>query len=319
MRAHKAEFGDDDPHTFKAVNSFITDLALSGAGAEASAEARRSYRNCLAFYSDPSHPAVLAARAVLGRCRWLCGEYDEAAGIMAEVHRGYQQLADSGILDENHPWRLVHEIDYAIARRDKGLMPADIEVLADDMQEVRRRCWRTLGADHPQTLAATVVLGSILRRIDGRIGEAVRTFEDAERRYQSALPDHPYGHACGTVLAALRGQAAADSPEPVAARSVLVIQDMVDRLAGSVGNAHPLSLTAVSALANTLARAGEPDAAVKYGHKALAGFRDLLGPDHPHTLTVKANIETIESSLTSAPDPFPLRRLADIDFTPLPL
>jgi hypothetical protein len=78
----------------------------------------------------------------------------------------------------------------------------------------------------------------------------------------------------------------------------------------------------VSALANALARAGELDAAVKRGQEALVGFRDLLGPDHPHTLVVAANIKTIRSRLALAPAtpaPFPQTHLEEIDFTPLPL
>lgn len=319
--AHVAEFGDDDPRTFNAVNSLIVDLTLSGSGAEATATAREVHRGCLAFYGDASHPAVLAARNVLGRCLWLSGKYDEAADIMAEVHSGYADLADSGVLDENHPWRLVHAIDDGVVQRDKGPSPANLQVLGDDMQKVRRRCWRTFGADHPQTLAATVVLGSILRRIPARTGEAVRLLEDAEQRYRSVLPGHPYGYACSASLAALRHQTANDNTSPNSStqgtdtRSALVIQDMVGRLADLVGNAHPLSLTALSALANALARGGELGAAVKRGQEALAGFRDLLGPGHPYMLAVEANVEAIQSRPAS-----PLQiRLTEIDFTPLPL
>lgn len=319
VRAHVAEFGGDDPRTFNTVNSLIADLALSGSGAEATAAAHDAYRNCLAFYGDARHPVVVAARNVLGRCRWLSGEYGEAARIMAEVHGRYDELAGSGMLEENHPWRLVHEIDYAIARRDKGLMLADLQVLADDMQKVRRQCWRALGADHPQTLAATVVLGSILRRIGGRASEAVQLLGDAERRYRSVLPGHPYGQACSVFLAAVRYQAANGSPQRAAARSVLVIADMAGQLADSVGDAHPLSLMARSALANALARARELDAAVKHGQEALAGFRNLLGPHHPHTLAVEANTEAIQSRLTLEPARFPQDHLVEIDFTPLPL
>jgi hypothetical protein len=319
VRAHAAEFGDDDPRTFNAVNSLIADLALSGSGAEATAAAHSVYRNCMAFYSDARHPAVLAARDVLGRCRWLSGKYSEAAGILDEVHSGYGELADTRILDENHPWRLVHEIDYAIARRDKGLMRPELQVLADDVQEVRRRCWRTLGADHPQTLAATVVLASILRRTGGRAGEAVRLLGEAERRYQSALPGHPYGPACSAYVAAVHVQAANGGTQRAAARSVLIIQDMIGQLADSVGDAHPLSLTALSALANARARAGALDAAVNHGQEALVGFRQLLGPDHPHTLTVEANAATIQSCLPPASASFSQIQLEEIDFTPLPL
>ncbi|MBO0803752.1 MAG: tetratricopeptide repeat protein [Nocardiopsaceae bacterium] len=325
VRAHVAEFGDDDPRTFGALNSLIADLVIGGAGTDAIATADGLYRDCLAFYGDADHPAALAARNVLGRCQWLSGEYAEAVATLAEVHREYDGLKGDGALDGNHPWRLVHDLDYAIARRDDGpwhddgLMPADLHVLADDVRNVRRRCWRALGPDHPQTIAATVVLASVLRRIGGRAGEAARLLEEAERRYESALPGHPYAHACGAFLATVRQQAANDDPQQVAARSVPVIQDMVGRLADSVGDAHPLSLTTLSALANTLARAGELGTAVERGADALAGFQELLGPGHPHTRIVEANAETIRSGLTLAPAQFLQNRLADIDFTPLPL
>lgn len=321
VRAHVAEFGDDDPHTLNAVSSLITDLALSGSGAEAAAAAYGVYRHCLAFYSDVSHPAVLAARDVLGRCRWLCGDYGEAASIMAEVHSGYDELADDRVLDENHPWRLVHDVDYAVTRRDKGLVPGDLQVLAREMYQVRRRCWRALGADHPQTLAATVVLASVLRRVRGRAGEAVRLLTEAERRYQSALPGHPYGDACSAYLAGMRYWAANGSPRRAAARSVPVIEDIISQLADSVGAAHPLSLTAVGALANALARAGELDAAVSRGQQALAGFHDLLGAGHPHTRALEANNATIASLPGLSPELAASAggQLVDIDFTPLPL
>jgi tetratricopeptide (TPR) repeat protein len=317
MRAHVAEFGNDDPRTFNVVHSLITDLALSGAAVEASTAARELHRNCLAFYGDTSHPAVLAASGVLGRCQWLVGDYGEATGTMAEVHSGYATLPDDHMLDENHPWRLNHETDYAITRRDNDPTAADLRVLADDAHELRRRCWRARGADHPHTLAATVVLASVLRRIDGRKDEAVRLLEEAERRYQSALPNHPYVYACAAYLAVVRSQTSNGSPQQVAAQSVRVIQDMTGRLADSVGAAHPLSLTALSALANALARAGDFGAAVKRGQEAVAGFRDLLGPDHPLALAAEANAEVIQSALSSGSR---LQAdLADIDFTPLPL
>jgi hypothetical protein len=317
VRAHVAEFGNDDPRTFSVVHSLITDLALSGAAVQASTAARELHRNCLAFYGDDNHPAVLAARGVLGRCQWLGGDYGEAAGTMAEVHRGYATVPDDHMLDENHPWRLSHETDYAITRRDNDPTVAGLRALADDAHELRRRCWRARGADHPQTLAATVVLASVLRRIDGRKDEAVWLLEEAERRYQSALPNHPYVYACAAYLAVVRSQASNGSPQQAAAESVRVIQDMTGRLADSVGAAHPLSLTALSALANALARAGDLGAAVKHGQEVVAGFRDLLGPDHPLALAAEANAEASQSALSSGSRL--QANLADIDFTPLPL
>lgn len=317
MRAHVAEFGNDDPRTFSVAHSLITDLALRGAAGEARTAATELHRNCLAFYGDTSHPALLAARGALGRCQWLAGDYREAAGTAAEVHRGYAALPDDHMLDENHPWRLSHETDYVVIRRDYNPTAAELRVLADDGHELHRRCWRARGANHPQTLASTVVLASVLRRIDDRMDEAVRLLEEAERRYQSALPNHPYAYACSAYLAVVRSATGNGSPQPVAAQSARVIQGMADRLADSVGAAHPLSLTARSALANALARAGDLGAAVKHGQEAAAGFRDLLGPGHPLSLAAETNAEVSQSALSSRSR---LQAdLTDIDFTPLPL
>jgi hypothetical protein len=317
MRAHVAEFGNDDSRTFSIVHSLITDLALSGAVVEANTTARELHRNCLAFYGDTNHPAVLTASGVLGRCQWLAGDYGQASVTLAEVRHGYATFPDDHMLDENHPWRLSHEIDYAITRRDNDSTADDLRVLADDAHELRRRCWRARGRDHPHTLAATVILASVLRRIDGRKDEAVRLLEEAELRYQSALPNHPYVYACSAYLAVMRFHASNGSPQQAAAQSARIIQDMTGQLANSVGVAHTLSLTALSALANTLARAGDFGMAVEHGQEAVAGFRRLLGPDHPLTLTAEANAEVIQSALSSGSHL--QSNLTDIDFTPLPL
>jgi hypothetical protein len=187
------------------------------------------------------------------------------------------------------------------------------------MHQVRRRCWRALGANHPQTLAATVVLGSILRRINGRAGEAARPLRDASRRYQSAFPGHPYGHACNGFLAVVYYQAGNGSIQQAAAQSVPVIRNAFHQLADSVGDTHPASLIALSSLANALACAGELDTAAKYGQEALIGFQGILGPGHPHTRAAEANTEIIQSGLPQAPASFAQTGLVEIDFTPLPL
>jgi hypothetical protein len=211
---HVARFGRDDPRSFAVAGAVILDLALTGQSAEAVREARRVYADCLAFYGDPGYPAVLFQRNMLARCLWLHGRqhgrYDEAMAVMADAHAGYRALAVGGILDENHPWHLTHEVDYAVLRRDSllaqhgGALGPDPDILAAHLHDTRRRCWRVLTANHPQTLAATVALGSVLRRLPGRTAEAVRVLAEAERRYQSALPDHPFTRACTEYLATLR-------------------------------------------------------------------------------------------------------------------
>jgi hypothetical protein len=210
--AHEERFTLDHPHYFAAVGDVILDLTLTGQVAGAVRYATRVHESAKAFYGDPSHPAVLVQRNILARCLWLGGQFGEAEGIMNEVRASYRALADDGILDENHPWRLTHEVDFAVVVRDSGSAGADLPALVADLQDVHRRCWRTLGVDHPQTLAASVALGSVLRRIPGRTSEAIRVLAEAERRYQSALPEHPFTLACAEYLAMVRAQAATGDP-----------------------------------------------------------------------------------------------------------
>jgi hypothetical protein len=213
---HEERFGRDHPYSFAAARDVILDLALTGNVAAAIQEASQACDDCRAFYNDSTHTAVLHQRNMLARCLWLDGQYDAAASAMTRVHAGYQALADGGVLDQNHPWRLAHEVDFAVAMRDSGESGTDLGSLAGVMQGVRRRCWRTLGADHSQTLAATVVLASILRRIPGRRAEAVRVLADAERWYRTALPGHPFTQACTDYLAGLRAQDSNGDPTSVA-------------------------------------------------------------------------------------------------------
>jgi hypothetical protein len=335
--AHEMEFGRDHPHVIPALNSVITNLVLNGEYADAARTAQQVYRDALAFHNDDRYPSVLFQRNVVGRCLWLAGRYAEADSVLAEVHAGYGAAARTEAIDENHPWHLTHEADYAIARRDKGLKHADILTLVNHLHDVRRRCWRKLGANHPQTLAVTVILGGILGKVSGREGDAMRLLEDAQRRYQSALPGHPYGHACTGLVAAVRCRTVNGGPER--AESARVIQGAIERLTDSVGADHPLTLTAASALVNALARAGELDAARERGEEVVTGLRARFGAGHPHTLASEANIAIIQSRMGRDQASAELRarlaatvgpghpvlasfthgHLIDIDFTPLPL
>jgi len=213
---YEKRFGRDHPYSFAAAGDVILDLALTGRVAEAIREASQLCGDCRAFYNDSDHPAVLRQRNMLARCLWLHGQYDEAASTMTSVHAGYQALAGAEVLGQDHPWRLAHEVDYAVVLRDSAKSRADLGGLAAVMQDVRRRCWRTVGANHPQTLAATVVLASILRMLPGRRAEAIRALADAQRRYLAALPGHPFTDACTSYLAQLRDQDPHGDPAAVA-------------------------------------------------------------------------------------------------------
>jgi hypothetical protein len=338
-REHAARYGREHPQAFLAMNNVISDLALSGDYPTAAREAARVFGACLEFYEDPGSPVVLLEQNALGRCQWLCGKSREAALTLAQVRAGYDAKIEAGEFSENHPWRLASEVDYALAQRDHGPSAAAMGAVTGQLQLARRRCQRALGAGHFQTLAATVALASILRRTSGQSAEAVRWLTEADRLYRSTLPGHPFAFACQGYLAVVRESLTARGPAAGLALSLAELQDAVDGLTRSLSADHPLTLAAVSGLANMLAKAGNLEAALQRGEQALRGFRDRLGTAHPHTLAGEANVATIAARLGRGPGPGDLReryaevlgrdhadfqlfteqRLIIVDFTPLPL
>jgi pimeloyl-ACP methyl ester carboxylesterase len=339
VRQHVDVFGQDHPQAFSAIDSLVLGLALNGKYADAIREAERVYIDCLAFYGDSRYPLVLFAYNSLGRCRWLAGQYGEALGILTTVHAGYAEIVAAGYLDANHPWLLTHETDYAAVRRDAGFPGTDPEALARDMHDVHRRCWRALSVNHPQTLAAAVTLGSVLRRIEDRVGESTEMIADAEQRYWSALPEHPYAHACSGLRAAMRWRSAAHQDTALAVTPLRELEQVIARLTAIIGADHPCTLTMVATLANIQADMGYLDRALVRGRQAMTGFRRRLGENHPLALACEANVTTLRARLgqdTGAaalsaryaaalgpdhPDSrlFSEGRLVDIDFTPVPL
>lgn len=333
---HIATFGQDHPQTFTAISNVVIDHALAGDYQAAAIEAERAYNNRLA-YGDVGSLSILFQQNLLARCKQLAGQSGEASEILTEVHAGYSAMVERGLLSEDHPFLLAHEIDFAVTRQDMDVGVAELSELAESMHDVHVRCWRALDVNHPQTLAASVVRGSIIRRIPGQAAEAAKVVALAERSYRAMLGDHPYTHACAAFLAGIRRQAGT----PV--RAVSELRSAGDRLRALVGDHHPYTLAVGVALMNALADAGEPEAALIRGRMALTGFQESLGPDHPHTLACAANVVAVLTLLNQEREAAVLREQTsaryrdtaraehyharlfaegtrfDLDFAPLPL
>jgi tetratricopeptide (TPR) repeat protein len=337
MEQHVARFGQDHPQTFMAINNLIINYALAGNYTDATREAERVYSDCLASYGYADHPSALYQRHLLARCYRLAGRYNKALHMAQDVHDGYASMERRGLLNQDHPRLLEHEIDFAAARQDMGLSEDALSGLAAHLHHVYVQCWRSLGVDHPQTLACAIARGSVLRRIPGRAIEAGKVVAEAEQRYRSTLADHPYTYACAAFLAGIRRQAGS----PV--RAVSDLEDAVARLRDLAGENHPLTLDAAVALMNARADAGEPEVALIGGRETLAGFIGSLGQDHPHTLACAANVVAVLAALDQEQEAAELQaetyglyvealgaehfhvrlftagRRFDLDFTPLPL
>jgi hypothetical protein len=290
LRESTGEFGRDHPSTLTVAASVINDLALIGEHDQALRLAGHAYQDCLAFYGIRDHPAVLVQRNLLARCMLLVGRSDEALEFEAEVHSAYSALIDGGFIDRNHPWILANELDLAAARLAGSPGPAELEQLTAAAHDVRRRCWRALGADHPQTLSAAILLGTMLRRIPGRTGEAARVVSEAGRRYGAVLPGHPYAYASAALLASIRRQGG--SPEG----ALLEIERAIAGLNEGVGPDHPYTLAAAVAQMNAMADTGAIESAIGLGQQTLGVLWNRLGLAHPDTLACAANIRGMLSA-----------------------
>jgi hypothetical protein len=71
--------------------------------------------------------------------------------------------ANSGTIGQNHPWRLVHQVGYATARRDQGRAGPVASLAAG------------VGEAHPRTLTAAIGLVVVLADAGEHEGAHVQT------------------------------------------------------------------------------------------------------------------------------------------------
>jgi hypothetical protein len=330
-----SRLGRDHPQTFAAAGELVTAYELVGDLRSATELAERTLRSCQALCDRPGHPhpLVLCQQNAMARCLRLCGKYAAAWELVQEARDGYAQLTERGLLHEGHPRLLEHEIDYAAIGRDVG---TGLDELEARLQQVQLRCWQALDVNHPLTLAASFTRASILRQIPGREQDAAREAASAERRYHSALPDHPYTYAAQVLLAGIQRQLGV--PQEAAEE----LERTTGNLAAAAGVGHTSTLVAGAALMNALADAGRLPEALTRGRDVYRGMVRDLGPDHPQTLVCAANLALVsvqaqerdgarsaEQSLRRVRDALgpahrSVRMLADgqrfdLDFTPPPL
>ncbi|MFG1949375.1 tetratricopeptide repeat protein [Nonomuraea sp. NPDC048826] len=192
--------------------------------------------------------------------------------------------------------------------------------------ELHSRCLRTLGPDHPSTLAARSNLG-LWRGESGDAAGAVAVFEASLADLERVVgPDHPYTLIARGNLARWRGEAG-DTAGAITALTELVadrtrvqgpddLGTLITRhnlawwrgKAGDVTGAaaaceelvadeervlgpdHPRTLATRHILARWRGEAGDAAGAVTAYEKQLADRLRVLGPDHPQTLATRHNL-----------------------------
>ena len=143
---------------------------------------------------------------------------------------------------------------------------------------------KTLGSDHPRTLAARNSL-AIAYQSAGRLDEAVLLFERTLTDCERVLgPDHPGTLAARNNLAiAYQDAGRLDQAIPLFKRTLAAHERVL-------GPDHPHTLTSRGNLASAYQSAGRLKEAIDLFERNLEDRERVLGPDHPDTLTSRDNL-----------------------------
>ena len=143
---------------------------------------------------------------------------------------------------------------------------------------------KTLGPDHPRTLAARNNLANAYQSA-GRLDEAIDLHEQVLADRERVLgPDHPHTLTSRSNLAiAYRSAGKLDEATDLHERA------LADR-ERTLGPDHPDTLVSRGNLACAYQPADRLDEATDLFEKTLADSERVLGPDHPYTLILRNNL-----------------------------
>ena len=189
----------------------------------------------------------------------------------------YQRLHQA-----NHMWAVGdHQSALTTVYSRLGHKPGEnIELLTPWLE----RAAQTIGADHPETLAARNRLA----------GAYLRPATSTEPSPCSNRPS-PTANGSSAPTTPTRSPLATTSPTPTSrpatwtAPSPCYEQTLTDR-ERVLGPDHPDTLTSRNNLAGAYQSAGDLDQAIALYEQTLTDRERMLGPDHPDTLTSRNNL-----------------------------
>ncbi len=209
--------------------------------------------------SDPAVPGLQAGR----------GETFRAQGRLAEARTALEPLTS---------WRAKADLAEVLSDQD------DLEAAEKLAAEVLDHATKTLGPDHPQTLAATGTLAAIHRK-QGRLAEAENGFATAYAGYHKILGDsHPAtAVAAGNLGEILEKEGLFDQAEPP-------LRAAFDSEHKIYGDTHPTTLAGMNNLALLYESQGLFDRAEPLYKTVAATEAKMSGPRHPEAAAADNNL-----------------------------
>ncbi|MGI8332665.1 FxSxx-COOH system tetratricopeptide repeat protein [Actinomadura scrupuli] len=292
---HVEAFGESDGRTLRAQNNLALDYTLTSSYDEAKELLTKVHSTMRAVFGT-SHPSVQRAMNNLIRVIRLSGDFESARELGEDLH-----AANIELLGADHPTTLRGAKDLAIATRMVEGGSAGAVAFTEDLL---KRFQRLLGEQHPDTLAAEIMMANMLRDA-GRVHEAIPLTEHALEAYADMYrADHPYEHACRSNLALLFRHAG--DPDKARMLNEASLRALID----SLGADHHLALICAVGLASDHSALGDHTSAVELGRSTLSQVTGLLGPDQPPTFGAAANLALDLESLGHADEAARLRNEA---------
>lgn len=218
-------------------------------------------------------PLALSTRIEAGGLYHRQGRLEEAQTVLEGAVRDAEAAGDRATL-------LSAKGDLADVLDDRGAYDA-AEKMA---KEVLDEHTKTLGAAHPNTVAALSSLASVYRK-QGRLMEAEKTFTEAWERYRRVLgTDHR-----STVIAANNVGEILEK-EGIYERAEPFLRAALDGGRKAFGETHPATLTTMNNLALLYESQGVFDKAEPLYQGVITVFGKVVGPRHPDTIAATNNL-----------------------------
>ncbi|WP_017587752.1 FxSxx-COOH system tetratricopeptide repeat protein [Nocardiopsis ganjiahuensis] len=267
-------FGEDDPQTLMMSRTVAFNEQLTGFPDRASLryeEALRRFEIVLGRNHRRTEGAIHGyAEALMEE-----GRYQEAERIQADLVAGLQAPEDQ---DDAQVFGLIAAWSVMLRRAGHH----------QEAYEQSKHAWERIvalqGRSSPRALYIAMVHARSLRTID-RFDEALKLAEEVADPYARLLGEnHPYVAAANVNRALILRRL--NRP----AEALALDSSALELMSAAIGNDHPNTLACQVNLANNHFLLGDIGTARETDEQALAACRTKLGADHPLTLLAERNL-----------------------------
>jgi cellulose biosynthesis protein BcsQ/tetratricopeptide (TPR) repeat protein len=301
LQEQRTLLGPTHPHTLMTAGGLARDLRGLGRYREALERDKQTYAAWLELFGD-EHPRTLAALNNVATCNRLMGDFRVARERDESVLERRKR-----VLGDRNPFTIASAANVARDIRDAGDYARSVTI----MRGVYRDCMETRGADSRAALTAQSNLAVSLRSA-GDVEGALKLHEDAYERLTDRLGQtNPDTLGCRLSLA-LTHLANGDFHQ--ANKELLEVGRIY---ANSLGERHPHTLVCLNNRAIAARALGEQTRsaemarqAADLAREAVDGLSEVLGPNHPYTLSGQMNQAICEVDVGNLPGAMKLLRRA---------